>query len=192
MNSFYNREELKNIGFKSIGQNVLLSKKTSIYSPEKISIGNNVRIDDFCILSGDITLGDYIHIAAYCALFGSSGIELKDFSALSSRVTIYSSSDDYTGICLTNPTVPLKYKKLIEGKVTLEKHVIVGASSVILPNVTLNEGSSIGAMTLVTKNTREWTINVGIPAKEIKERKRDLLKLEQEFLLKEAENIEKS
>lgn len=192
MNSFYNREELKNIGFKSIGQNVLLSKKTSIYSPEKISIGNNVRIDDFCILSGDITLGDYIHIAAYCALFGSSGIELKDFSGLSSRVTIYSSSDDYTGICLTNPTVPLKYKKLIEGKVTLEKHVIVGASSVILPNVTLNEGSSIGAMTLVTKNTREWTINVGIPAKEIKERKRDLLKLEQEFLLKEAENIEKS
>lgn len=39
MNSFYSREELKKIGFKSYGENVLISKKASIYSPEKIEIG---------------------------------------------------------------------------------------------------------------------------------------------------------
>lgn len=48
---FYSREQLEKIGFKSLGKNVLISDKSSIYSPENISIGNNVRIDDFCILS---------------------------------------------------------------------------------------------------------------------------------------------
>ncbi len=48
---FYTRKELERIGFKSIGENVLISDKTSIYSPQNISIGNNVRIDDYCVLS---------------------------------------------------------------------------------------------------------------------------------------------
>ena len=48
---FYTREQLEKIGFKSIGENVLISDKTSIYSPQNISIGNNVRIDDYCVLS---------------------------------------------------------------------------------------------------------------------------------------------
>lgn len=69
-NSFYSISELKLLGLKRLGQNVYISRKSSIYSPENISIGDNVRIDDFCILSGNITLGNYIHIAAYTALYG--------------------------------------------------------------------------------------------------------------------------
>ena len=52
MDSFYSRSELEHIGFATIGKNVLLSRKASIYSPAMISIGDNVRIDDFCILFG--------------------------------------------------------------------------------------------------------------------------------------------
>lgn len=70
MNSFYSQEELKKIGFLSVGKNVLISKKASIYNPGVISVGNNVRIDDFCILSGKVTIGSYSHIAAYTALYG--------------------------------------------------------------------------------------------------------------------------
>lgn len=191
MNSYYSKEELKIIGFKTIGKNVLISKKTSIYYPEKISIGNNVRIDDFCVLSGEITLGNYIHVAAYCALFGKMGIELKDFSVISSRVTMYSASDDFTGEFLISPTVPSLYTNVKGGKVTLEKHVLVGASSVILPNITLTEGTSVGAMSLVTKSTKSWGIYTGIPARRLKERKNDLIHLEKEFLLKEAEKNDK-
>ena len=72
MDSYYSEEELNNIGFKSIGTNVKLSKKSSIYGANEISLGNNVRIDDFCILSGKIRIGNYIHIAAYSALYGGS------------------------------------------------------------------------------------------------------------------------
>ena len=62
--SFYNEEELKEIGLKVYGKNVLISRNATIYGADKISIGDNVRIDDFCILSGNISLGSYIHIAA--------------------------------------------------------------------------------------------------------------------------------
>jgi hypothetical protein len=84
-NSFYCENELKSLGLKSFGKNVLISRKASIYSPELITLGNSVRIDDFCILSGNISLGSYIHISAYSALFGKYGIKMNDFSGLSPR-----------------------------------------------------------------------------------------------------------
>lgn len=188
MNSYYTQDELQAIGFHSFGDHVLISKKASIYTPEKISIGSHVRIDDFCILSGDISIGNFVHIGAFSTLFGSHGIEIQDFSGLSSRVTIYSASDDYSGAYLTNPTVPSKYRGLTTGKVTLEKHVIVGAGSLILPKVTLKEGSSIGAMTFISKSTKEWTIYFGCPAKAINNRKRDLLDLEKDLIKKLGES----
>lgn len=77
MNNFYNKEELKQIGFKSIGEDVLISKKASIYSPKSIIIGDHVRIDDFTILSGNITIGNYVHISAFVSLYGRFGIEIR-------------------------------------------------------------------------------------------------------------------
>ena len=72
MNSFYSEEELSRVGFQSYGKNVLVSRKVSIYGASEISLGNNIRIDDFCILSGKIRLGHNIHLAAYTALWGGS------------------------------------------------------------------------------------------------------------------------
>ncbi len=44
---FYDSSELSKLGLKSVGKNVLISDKCSIYNPSNISIGDNVRIDDF-------------------------------------------------------------------------------------------------------------------------------------------------
>lgn len=82
MDSFYSRSELEHIGFATIGKNVLLSRKASIYSPAMISIGDNVRIDDFCILSGCIGIGSQVHISAYVALYGGMGITIEDYSGV--------------------------------------------------------------------------------------------------------------
>jgi galactoside O-acetyltransferase len=183
MNSFYSEEELAQIGLKTYGENVLISRNASIYGAENISIGNNVRIDDFCILSGKISIGNYVHIAAYCGLFsGTEGIVMEDFSGLSSRVTIYAASDDYSGDVLTNPTVPDEYKKIVGGQVTICRHVIIGASCVILPGVTLAEGSAFGSMSLINKNSNEWTIHAGIPCKAVKPRSKNLLQHEQKLM----------
>lgn len=183
MESYYTREELEKIGFKQLGEDVKISRYTCIYGAEHISIGNHVRIDDFCRLSGKIQIGNYVHISVYDALFGGSeGIRIDDFANLSSRVSVYAQSDDYSGEELTNSTIPNDYKKIISKSVRIERHVILGASCVVLPGVTLAEGTACGAMTLVNKSTEPWSICIGIPIRKLKDRKKELLDKEQIFL----------
>ena len=183
MNSYYTDNELNKFYFKSIGNNVLISRKASIYGAEYMSIGDNVRIDDFCILSGNLLIGDHVHIAAYVALYGGiEGIEIHNFAGVSARTIVYAVSDDYTGEGMTNPTVPDKYRKVTHGKVIICKHALIGAGSIVLPGVTLGEGSSFGAISLINKNADEWSINVGIPSKKISSRKKDVLFMEQQYI----------
>ncbi len=182
MNSFLTLDELNKLGLDSIGDNVLISRKVSIYGAHNISIGSNVRIDDFCILSGKVNIEDYVHIAAYTALFGGEkGIVIKDYSGISAKTIVYSTSDDYSGKTMTNPMVPDRYKKIINEKVVIERHVIIGASCVVLPGSVLKEGSSFGAMSLINRSSEPWSINAGIPFKKIKSRSKNLLQLEKDF-----------
>ena len=173
---YYSDIELEKIGFKSYGKNILLSRKCSIYNPENICIGNNVRIDDFCILSGSIIIGNYVHIAAYSALYGKFGIEICDYSGISARCTLYSAIDDFSGNYMISPMVPLDYVRLTKGKITLSKYTQLGCNTIVFPNVTIKEGSVVGAMSLVKNSVPEWLIVAGIPVKVIKKRKKNLLK----------------
>lgn len=177
MNSFYSEQELAQIGFKSLGQRVLISRKASIYSAANISIGDNVRIDDFCILSGDVTLHSNIHISAYCALYGAGyGIEICDFSGLSARCTVYAAMDDFSGEYLVGPVHNPSKTNVTGGKVLINRYVQVGAHALIFPKITIGEGSVVGAMSMVNKDIASWGIYAGIPAKFIKPREKGLLK----------------
>ncbi|ODB36791.1 galactoside O-acetyltransferase [Pseudoalteromonas sp. BMB] len=182
--SHYTREELLALGFAKVGQNCLISKKASFYGTKNIELGDSVRIDDFCVLSageGGIKLGCYIHIAVYACLIGAGAIEVANYCNISSRVAIYSSSDDYSGEWMTNPMVDNAFTNVEHGTVTLQPHVIIGSGSVILPNVTLYEGAAVGALSLVNKDLEPFTIYAGQPVRFIKPRKRDLLKWQLDF-----------
>ena len=183
MTSFYSEEELKALGLKSYGKNVLISRFSRIYGASNISVGNNVRIDDFCILSGNVVLHNYIHISAYACLFGGEhGIEMFDYSGLSSRGAVYADTDDYSGMAMTNPMIPEKYRNVIGGQVIFNKHVLVGTGSTVLPSVVLGEGSAVGCMSLVNKSLDSWGLYVGIPCKRIKDRSMHILDLENKFI----------
>ena len=114
-NSFYSVDELKNLGFKTVGEHVLISSKASIYGAKDIELRSNIRIDDFCILSGKIKIGNYVHLGAYTSLCGGrKGIVLEDFVNLSRKIEIFAVSDDFGGGSMTNPKVPDEYKNLLE------------------------------------------------------------------------------
>jgi len=183
MTSFYTNEELSRQGLKSFGENVLISRKCSIYNASAVSLGSNVRIDDFCILSGRISIGSNIHIGPFCGLFGGKGIVLRDFSGLSARVTIYSESDDYTGEGLTSPVIPDRFRVVKSALVEIGKHALIGCGALILPGGNLSEGSVLGAMSLLKTTTDPWHINAGVPAKMLKLRKKEtIMNLEKEYL----------
>ena len=179
---FLSDKETEELGFKYLGRGVKISSLASFYFPEEIEIGNNSRIDDFCVLSGKIKIGSNVHIAVHCSISGGGeGVFFDDFSGLSYGCHVFAKSDDYSGNSLTNPTVQDKFKRLVQGHIYLGKHVIVGAGSTIFPGVEISEGCAIGSMSMVTKSTKPWHIYFGIPAKSIKKRNKKILDLEKKF-----------
>lgn len=178
---FLNKEQLKKLGFKSFGENVLISDKASIYSPHLITIGSNVRVDDFSILSGEIKLGSYIHIAAYSALYGKFGITMEDFTGLSPRCTLFSATDDFSGQHLISPMVPEQFTEVTGGSILIKRLSQIGAGTIIMPNITINEGVAVGAMSFVNIDLQEWGIYAGVPARKINERDRTCAELAKKF-----------
>jgi acetyltransferase-like isoleucine patch superfamily enzyme len=181
---FYDETQLRQFGFKQVGDDVRIARNCTIIGLHNISIGNHVRIDSNVVIaaaSGELVIGSHIHIAAGCYLSSVGGLVLHDFAGLSQGVKIYTATDDYSGETLTNPTVPKQFKNVQIAKVVLGKHVIVGAGAVILPGCEIGEGSSIGALSLVTKSLEPWGVYFGTPAKRLKARSQKLLELEQQL-----------
>ncbi len=164
--------QINKLRFRSIGKDVTIWPMAKIVAPETISIGNSVIIDDYAFLIGGqkTTIGDFVHIASFTSITGGGEFSMDSFSGLSGGVRIYTGNEDYSGECLTNPTVPFPYRLPIRSFVHIKKHSIIGANAVILPGVTIGEGAVVGANSLVKKDCKPWIIYAGNPAKELRSR----------------------
>ncbi|WP_133501209.1 acyltransferase [Cognatilysobacter terrigena] len=184
MTTFLAPDELERIGFAAYGREVRISRLASFHGAQRIVLGDHVRIDDFCLLSagtGGIEIGRHVHVAAYTSLIGRGRMRLGDFANLSSRVSIYSSSDDYSGYAMTNPTVPEALTAVKHADVEIGRHVIVGCGSVVLPGAVLEEGAAVAALSLVRGRCEAFGIYGGAPARRLKARSRRLLELERQL-----------
>lgn len=170
---YYSYDELKTLGVVSCGEDVFVSRKTSIYS-KRIILGSHVRIDDFCVLVGNIEIGNYIHIGSHCGLHASKNgkIVFEDYTGISSNVQIYANTDDFSGEYMTwKPGIDESLCKCISAEVRLCKYSQIGTASVVLPGGILNEGTAVGAMSLIKDSLEPWAVYVGIPCKKLKKRK---------------------
>ena len=186
--SFLSQKELQEMGFGFVGKDVRLSRKASFYNPHKIFIGDFSRIDDFCVFSagdGAIKIGRNVHIAVFVSILGSANVTICDFAGLSSRVSIYSSNDDYSGEYMTNPTVDSNFTNVSHAPVYIGKHVVIGSGSVVLPGVHIHDGACVGALSLVNKNCDPYKMYAGIPARFLKDRSQKIRNLETDFLAKD-------
>lgn len=157
--AFLNVDEMRSMGFAHLGRNVRISDKASIYDADRISIGDNSRIDDFCVLSGRVTIGRNVHVAVLCNIAGGrAGVSLDDFSGLAYGCHVVAQSDDYSGRTMTNPTVPAEFKEEQSQPVVVGRHALLGTCSVVLPGVTIGEGVSSGAGTVFTRSADAWGI----------------------------------
>ncbi len=175
---YYTKEELLSMGVRNVGENCTISRKCSIYSGGSIVFGNNVRIDDYCLLVGNITVGDFVHIGAFSGLHASKEghIVFREFSGISSNVHIYASSDKFDGEFITaRPGIPDDCLDDVCCEVILGKYSQIGTGSVVLPYGSLGEGAAVGAMSLVNKPLDPWNVYAGIPCRTVRTRSKNLL-----------------
>jgi acetyltransferase-like isoleucine patch superfamily enzyme len=186
---YLSKSELFSIGFKKLGNNVLIDRSVIIPHPHNISIGNNVRIDAYSIitsLKGKIDISDYVHIAPYnlihCGTNKTILFDKHTFSAAGSK--LYGKTDEYLGNFLINPTHNDEHVKQISGDIIFQKYSGLGASSTIFPNSIIPEGTVFGANSLFTgnKELKPWSIYVGNPLKFYKERNKNCLEMSKNYI----------
>lgn len=162
---FLNDKQLKNLKFKSLGRNIKISSNVTIIGAKKIVIGNNVRIDDYTILSvqeGFLKIGSNVHIGGQSYLGCAGGIIIKNNVNISQGVKIYSKINDYLD--------GRKFNKTNKVPVKIFNEVIIGSNSVVLGKCKINTGATVGALSFVKEDLKSWTIYAGNPVKMIKKR----------------------
>ncbi len=160
-----------------------------IYQPTKISgiqnieFGTNVIIDCFSYIYAikKIKIGNNVHIASHMFIGGGDEIEIGDFAGFFHGAKIYATTDDFKHWGFGNPMIDEKYRNLYRAPVKIGRFTIIGANCVILPGVSIGEGASVGACSVVTKDLEPWGIYIG--NKKIGERDRDaVLETHDKFL----------
>ncbi|WP_371060669.1 hypothetical protein [Rhodosalinus sp. 5P4] len=186
---YLTQDALKAMGFAHLGKNVKISDKASIYEPEKMEIGDNSRIDDFCVVSGKVEMGRNTHLSPFCLVNGGKvGIFIGDFTGLSFGTKVFAHTDDCSGEAMIGPTVPREFTNVRAQAVHLGRHVVTGAGTIIAAGVTLGDGVATGAATLVLKSLDGWGIYAGMPARRLRDRSRHLLQIENEYLQKKTQD----
>jgi galactoside O-acetyltransferase len=136
---------------------------TKIIGLDNIEFGCNIIIDDFVLIFAKerVKIGNFVHIASFTSISGGGEFVMEDFSGLSSGCRIITGSDDYKGWGFGNPSVDERFRNAETGTIKLGKFAIVGANSVILPNVIIGDGVTVGAGSVISKDLQPWGIYIG-------------------------------
>ena len=179
---FLSREALERLGFRSLGQEVLIHATVVIVDCAKISLGSRVRIDPYVVIStrGGVEFGDNIHLGSHCVMAGASAVHVGDFVNISHHVGIYTTNEDVSGRTLSHPTIGSPHART--APIVFERHVMVGAGSLVLPGARLGEGAILGAMSRTARPLRPWSIYSGVPARKTSERRRDVFAQAEAYL----------
>jgi acetyltransferase-like isoleucine patch superfamily enzyme len=173
-NSFLSTIELNQLGFPNVGdKNVFISRYAKFYGAEYLSLANNIRIDDFCVISvgQPSTIGNWVHIGTSASIHCPIGIDIEDFAGISPGSRIFGISNNFSDAFPMHPYLNSDLLSTSKSKITLGRFSQVGANSVVLPNSLLAEGAVLGANSMLKAKTELWTIYAGNPAIKIGKRK---------------------
>ncbi len=156
-----------------LGKDVFMNDNVEITRPELASIGNHVAIDYGFYCTTKLVIGDYVHISPHVAVVGGkdTGLYVEDFCFLSVGSKYICGSETFHGAGLIGPLIPDEFKDEQHiWPITLKRFSGALANSVILPGVTMAEGSVLGANSLLKEDTEPWTVYAGNPARPIRKR----------------------
>jgi acetyltransferase-like isoleucine patch superfamily enzyme len=136
---------------------------TKIIGVENIEFGHDIIIDDFVFMyvKGRAKIGDFVHIGSFTSIVVADTFEMAESSTVSHGVRVFTRSEDFKGWGFGNPTIPEEFRNIQSGPVSIERFCVIGANSVILPGVTIGEGATVGACSVVSKDLDPWGVYIG-------------------------------
>jgi len=155
--------------FKYLGRNVIFEKDVKIFHPRNISLEENIYIGHNTILKGyyknEMIIRKNTWIGQYCFFHSAGGLEIGEAVGIGPYVKIITSAHSDDNIKLPILFHPLNFKKVI-----IENGCDIGIGAIILPGVTIGEGTIIGAGSVVVKSIPDFCVAAGVPAKIIRKR----------------------
>jgi len=179
--------------FKKVGKGVNFGKSITLRHPYKISVGDNVVIDDYCVLdakgldnngicikenifigrgsilsckNGDIALEKNVVIGFNSEIFSGSKVFIGENTLISAYVYIIGGGHDYSRV-----DIPILEQEKPSHGIKIERNCWIGAGAKVFDNVTIGEDTIIGAGAVVSKSIPAFSIAAGIPARVAKSRK---------------------
>jgi acetyltransferase-like isoleucine patch superfamily enzyme len=163
--------------FHRSGSHITVHELARIVAAENVTLGSHIIIDDFVFIGSHerLILGNHVHVASHASITGGGRVLVSDFCGISSGARLISGTDDFTGGALTGPTIPAGFRAVHRGTIILEPHVVIGSNAVVLPDITVGEGSTVGAGSVVTRSLEPWGVYAGSPARRINARPKETL-----------------
>jgi len=171
------------------GRNVVFGQNVVLRHPGKIRIGDNVVIDDNCLLdakgdsnrgiqigsgvfvgrnsilsckNGDIDLGDRTNIGFNCEVFSASRVSLGADTLLAAYCYIVGGDHDFS-----DPSKAVLAQGRVSKGVTVGEGVWMGSGAKVLDGVAVGRHAIIGAQAVVREDVPDYGVAVGVPAKVI-------------------------
>lgn len=132
----------------------------------EVSIGKNVRIDPFVTITGNVVLGDNVHIGVGVCIFGGGGVVIGNDVSLSPGCKLFSTNEDADSGMLSNPQVSPRY--CATGEIRIGDRSVIGSNAIVLQGVEIGHDVQVGALSLVTKDLQSGYIYAGIPVRRIR------------------------
>ena len=155
------------------GNDVFIHSNVEFTRPELVKIGNHVAIDSGFYCTTGLSIGDYVHISPQVVVIGGkkTSLTIEDFCFISTGSKLIGGSETFWGHGLVGPLIPDEFKDdQIVKPIVIKRFAGMLTNSVILPGVTMAEGSVLGANSLLNSDTEPWTVYVGNPAKPLRAR----------------------
>lgn len=123
-----------------------------------------VRYDPVIEIGHGVTCSQSVHIAA------NARVTIRDGVMLGSRIHVTDHGHGrYHGEEQDSPEIRPTFRRLAPGRpVLIERNVWLGDGVVVLPGVTIGEGTIVGANSVVSRDLPAGVIAVGAPAVPIK------------------------
>ena len=176
-----------------VGANVTFGANVVLRHPHKISIGDNVVIDDGCVLdakgmtnlgitigdgvfvgrntilsckNGDISIDDRANIGFNCEIFSGGKVRLGKDTLVAAYTYLVGGDHEHN-----RTDTPVLYQARIARGIDVDDNVWLGAHVVISDGSSIGRDAIIGAGAVVIGDVPPFQIAAGVPAKIIRDRR---------------------